>query len=213
MTTIDGPSAEFWEERYRSTDTGWGTRPNVVLREVLEQLAPTPGDALDLGAGHGGDALWLAGLGWHVRAVDVARTALDRIDAGAAAGGVADRVTTEAHDLSATFPDGEFDLVTASYFQTPVQIDRDAVLRRAAGVVRRSGLLVVVDHGSFAPWSWRPDDHPGFPTPDELAASIGVRGAGEWEVLTCAAPEREATGPDGERATVADTVVVARRTA
>ncbi|WP_028473609.1 SAM-dependent methyltransferase [Nocardioides alkalitolerans] len=213
MSTLDGPSAAFWDDRYRTADPGWGTQPNAVLRRLLDDLAPTPGDALDLGAGHGGDALWLAAAGWRVRAVDVARTALDRIDAAAAERGLADRVATEAHDLTATFPDGTFDLVTASYFQTPVKIDRDAILRRATDAVRRGGLLVVVDHGSFAPWSWRPDDHPGFPTPDELATSIGVDGAGAWELLVCAAPEREATGPDGEQAMVADTVVVARRTA
>ena len=41
--------------------------------------ALTPGRALDLGAGEGGDALWLAGQGWRVTATDVSQTACDRI--------------------------------------------------------------------------------------------------------------------------------------
>ena len=45
----------------------------------------TPGRALDLGCGEGADAMWLAGHGWRVTAVDVSQTALDRAAADAAA--------------------------------------------------------------------------------------------------------------------------------
>ena len=38
----------------------------------------SPGVALDLGCGEGGDAIWLARQGWRVTAVDVSATALDR---------------------------------------------------------------------------------------------------------------------------------------
>lgn len=90
----DTPSAEFWENHYLGTDPRWGTRPNAVLAEVVSALAPVAGSALDLGCGHGGDALWLASLGWQVRAVDVSATALRRVAEAARAEGVADRVTT-----------------------------------------------------------------------------------------------------------------------
>ncbi len=206
-------SAAFWENHYAGVDPTWGTRPNAVLVEVVTALAPGPGGggrALDLGCGHGGDALWLASLGWDVTAVDVSATALGRVAAGAAAAGLTDRVHPSRHDLARSFPDGTFDLVTAGYFHTPVEIPRDQVLRRAAEAVAPGGLLVLVEHASLAPWSWR-DGHEDvrFPSPDDVLASLELDDG--WRAERCHAPERTATGPGGETATVTDNVVAVRR--
>lgn len=205
-------SAGFWENHYAAIDDQWGTRPNAVLAEVVTALAPEPGGggrALDLGCGHGGDALWLASLGWDVTAVDVSTTALGRVAAGADAAGLAGLVHPSRHDLARSFPDGTFDLVTASYFHTPVEIPRDQVLRHAADAVAPGGLLVLVEHASFAPWSWGADKDVRFPTPDDVLASLRL-GDG-WRTERCHAPRRTATGPGGETATVTDNVIAVRR--
>ncbi|MEU3084666.1 MULTISPECIES: cyclopropane-fatty-acyl-phospholipid synthase family protein [Streptomyces] len=203
-------SAAFWEKHYASMDAQWGTKPNAVLTALLAGLAPAPGTALDLGCGHGGDALWLAAQGWDVTPVDVSQTALDRVAAGAAATGLTDRVHPQQHDLSETFPDGAWDLVTATYFHTPVTIARDSVLRRAAQAVAPGGRLIVIEHASTAPWSWQAGQDIRYPTPDDVIASLQLDDT--WAVERGDAPQRTATGPEGQTATVTDNVIAVRRT-
>ncbi len=60
---------QFWEQHYRGSGQVWSGRANPVLVDVVQRLPP--GTALDLGAGEGGDAVWLAERDWHVTAVDV----------------------------------------------------------------------------------------------------------------------------------------------
>ncbi|MTD13989.1 methyltransferase domain-containing protein [Nakamurella sp. YIM 132087] len=208
---------DFWEKHYRALDPGWGIRPNAVLLDMLARLDPPAGRALDLGAGHGGDAVGLAARGWTVTAADVAPTALARVTELAERNGVAAQVTAvhadlsdAATDLAAVTGGDVFDLVTASYFHLHDAAVRAHALRRAAGLLKPSGLLVVVDHASFAPWSWRGEGHPGFPAPEQTLAALDLPSA-EWTTEICENRERIATGPAGETAPVTDTVIVVRR--
>ncbi|MGL5850276.1 MAG: SAM-dependent methyltransferase, partial [Phycicoccus sp.] len=82
-------AATFWEDFYSGSEQIWTGRANPVLVDVATPL--TPGQALDLGCGEGGDAVWLAGRDWHVTAVDISATALRRVVEHATAAGVADR--------------------------------------------------------------------------------------------------------------------------
>lgn len=206
----DQSSEQFWERHYADVDPLWGTSPNAVLVEVVTTMTRTPGRALDLGAGHGGDALWLAGLGWHVTAVDVSGTALQRVEASARTAGLAQRVATEQHDLAVTFPASAFDLVLACYFHTPMAMDRAAVLRRAADALTLGGLAVVVEHASMAPWSWLGPGHHEFPTPQASLEALALPPEA-WRVERCEAFERTATGPEGQSAAVTDNVIAVRR--
>lgn len=210
-TTADTDSATFWEKHYARMDAAWGTKPNVMLKELVTAFAPTPGTALDLGCGHGGDAIWLAGRGWDVTAVDVSQTALDRVAEGAWAVSVAGRVHPVRHDLASTFPSGDFDLVCATYFHTPLDFPRTEVLRRAARAVRPNGLLVIIEHASVAPWSWQAGQDVRFPTPEEVLASLRLDEG--WRVERCDSPQRTAVHPQGQTATVTENVIVVRRIA
>jgi hypothetical protein len=119
------------------------------------------------------------------------------------------RITFERHDLAVTFPEGRFDLVAASFFQSPVDFPRAAVLARAARAVASGGHLFIIEHGSRAPWSWASADT-YFPTVEETLASLELDEA-EWERICVEAMEREATGPKGETAMLDDNVIFLRR--
>ena len=202
-----GSQAErFWEGHYRGHERAWSGRVNPVLADVAGSLPA--GTALDLGCGEGGDAIWLARLGWRVTAVDVSATALNRASVHAATAGVEACIDFQRNDLARTFPAGVFDLVSAQYLQSPVEFPRERVLA-AAQAVAPGGLLLAVTHASVAPWSWA-DPNTRFPTPEEALAALELDPK-PWRTERLGAPERQATGPNGESATVADNVIALRR--
>lgn len=203
----------FWEEHYRARHPATTQLlANPVLVEIASGL--TPATALDLGCGAGGDTLWLARAGWRVTAADLSGTATARLAETARELGLADLVHPERHDLAATFPEGRFDLVTALYFHSPFDLPRVRVLRTAALALTPGGRLLVVDHGSIAPWSWNqdPDDVVAVhhPTPHEVATGLALDPAG-WSIERAATPRRLATGPGGQTAEVVDNVLLIRR--
>ncbi|GFE19236.1 methyltransferase [Streptomyces glebosus] len=199
----------FWDDIYAARPAAGGPQPNARLTETVTDLPA--GDVLDLGCGDGGDALWLARQGWHVTAVDISAVAVGRLAALARSHGLDDRVTTVRHDLHKSFPPGGFDLVCAHYLHTPFDLDRATVLRSAAHALRPGGRLLVVDHGSAAPWSWNQDPDIRYPSPQEVAAGIDLAPQ-TWTVERADAPRRTATGPDGRTAEVTDHVLLIRRT-
>jgi SAM-dependent methyltransferase len=197
---------QFWEQHYGRADRVWSGRVNARLVEVASELAP--GQALALGCGEGADALWLAERGWQVVAVDVSATALQRAAADARRRHLLDRIDFQSADLSETFPGGTFDLVSAHYLHSPVRLERDTVLRRAADRLAPGGVLLIVDHGS-AP-SWSPHKHYPFPTIADVLAALPLDDPA-CERVRADSVERDAIGPDGQIATVTDNVIVLRR--
>ena len=200
---LSGASARFWEDFYRGRPAAWSGKPNSLLVEEVSDL--TPGTALDLGCGQGGDAIWLASLGWQVTAADVSATALAFAADRAAAAGVTEAIEWERHDLALSFPSGTFDLVCACYLHSPVRMPRERVLRSAAGAVAPGGALVVVGHAGSPSWS---EPHPEihFPTPQEVLDDLALP-AGQWEVKRSDFATRQLRGPDGEPATRPDNVL------
>lgn len=199
-------AAEFWEDFYATGRSRWSGNANELL--VAEVAGLAAGDALDLGCGEGGDAIWLAGEGWRVTGVDVSAAVLAFGEQQAAAAGVGGAIRWERHDLDESFPDGTFDLVTSCYLQSPVELGRTAILRSAAAAVRPGGVLVIVGHAG--PPSWDPHGHgAGLPGAGAVLAELDL-GDG-WDVERCADVDRPMRDPDGAPATRPDSVIRARR--
>jgi SAM-dependent methyltransferase len=196
----------MWNTRYQESDRIWSGRANARLVEVVADL--TPGRALDLGCGEGGDSKWLAQQGWQVVAVDVSDEALRR--AAADAGDVATRIDFQWHDLTATFPDGEFDLVSAHYLHSPVDWDRAGVLHKAAAALAPGGVLLIVDHGEPPPWARPEVHHHYFAPPGEVVDGL-VLDPERWDRVRVESVEREAVGPQGQVGSLLDNVIVLRR--
>ncbi|MGN6252981.1 MAG: SAM-dependent methyltransferase [Marmoricola sp.] len=199
-----------WNARYDERDRIWSGAPNAALVATVSDLAP--GRALDLGCGEGADSAWLAERGWRVTGVDVSTTAAERARALMTERGLADRVDIVVADLSRWLPEDDVDLVTASFLHSTVELPRTEILRRTADVIRPGGHLLVVGHAAPPPWSQHSDhhDHEWLTASAELAELALAPGA--WETVVCESREREATGPDGQAATLEDTVVLVRRT-
>jgi SAM-dependent methyltransferase len=131
--------AREWDERYAERQQ-WSAEPNALIAELLTGLPA--GDAVDLAAGEGRHALWLAGLGWRVTAVDFS-------DVGLARGRAqpdADRVTWVTADVTAWSCEPEsLDLVLVAYLHLP-EPDTTALFRRAVSWLRPGGRLLVLGH-------------------------------------------------------------------
>jgi SAM-dependent methyltransferase len=201
-----GEPAVFWEDRYASADKVWSGKVNHALVQVVSDLSP--GRALDLGCGEGGDAIWLAQQGWHATGVDISETAVGRATAAARKDGLENQVRFVAANLATWTSEDMYELVAASFLQSPVELPRVDILRRIAQQVVPGGRLLVVAHAAMPPWGRSGAHHHEFVSPSDEVASLGLDG---WTTEIAEIRSREATGPNGEKATLEDTVVLLRR--
>ena len=131
--------AADWDERY-AEDRQWSAEPNRLVAELLTDLPP--GNAVDLAAGEGRHALWLAGLGWRVTAVDFAGAGLAR---GRAQPGAESVTWVQADVLDWSAQPDSLDLVLVAYLHLPEHETR-SLLDRAVGWLRAGGRLLVLGH-------------------------------------------------------------------
>ncbi|MCK9250089.1 MAG: class I SAM-dependent methyltransferase [Solirubrobacteraceae bacterium] len=201
---------ESWERRW-SQALGRGAHavdrrpPNAHLLAEVADLRP--GRALDAGAGHGAETLWLAGRGWRVTAVDFSTTALDhaRSRAERAGADVAERVEWITTDLGTWAPPRDaYDLVACLYVH--VAGSAPEMVRRLAAGVAPGGTLLLVGQPPVDPSTGAPTRAAGqrqVSVEDALAALDAER----WTILV--AEER----PRGIGGGEVDAVIRARRVA
>lgn len=198
---------DFWDNLYKSRIGPSNGEPTATLERLV--TGRPPGAALDLGCARGDDVVWLAKQGWVAMGVDISSAALDLARANAAQAGVAAQTRFERRDLALEFPTGAFDLVSATFLQTPFEFPRIKVLQKAAGAVRTGGMLLISAHQRVAPWSWGdPDRH--LPDGPQRYAELEISPY-EWTEVFVGSLERSAAGPEGQTAQVIDAVVALER--
>ena len=207
MDTMDSSA---WNQRYADSELVWSAAPNIWVEHLTQDLPP--GKALDVAAGEGRNALWLAACGWHVTAVDFSTVALQRAASlaiqrlGDDAGNL---LTLEADVETWVPPARSYDLVLVAYLHLPAR-QRSAVMSAAAEAVAPGGTLLVVGH-DLANLS---SGHGGPQDPDVLYSPADIVADIELAQLTVARAEtavRSLTDAQGQPAEALDALVLAQR--
>ena len=191
-----------WDERYSTRELILTGRANQFVEAHLTDLEP--GTAIDLGAGEGRNAVWLASRGWTVTAVDFSQVGLDKAQQLASEHGV-DIVTVQA-DATTWQPDRPVDLVVLSYLQLPADQQR-IVLEHAATWLAPGGRLFVIAHDRS-----NVDRGYGGPPSAEVCYSVEdtVATLGGLDVITAEVAERHVETADGTKVAL-DALVIAQR--
>lgn len=196
--------ADFWDTRYGTTDFVFGTDPNDFLRDVAGQIPSGP--VLCLAEGEGRNAVFLAGRGHAVTAVDQSAIGLAKAQALAAARGVT--LTTAVADLSTYgIAPGAWSGIVAIFMHLPPALRRDLLARAAAGL-QPGGVFVMEAYApaQLAFGTGGPKDTALLPTLAQLRAELpGLEFVVGREV------ERDVVEGSGHTGRAAVVQVVARR--
>ncbi len=197
--------APSWEERYSGEQKVWSGNPNPQL--VAEASGLTPGTALDVGCGEGGDVIWLAQQGWRVTGADFSANGLARAAQHAAEAGVADRTDWWQVDARTFTADGRmYDLVT-THFLHPPDGGMVEVTRRLAEAVAPGGHLLIVGHAPSGVFTHLSTSHRNAMfLAEELLPAL----PDDFEALVVEQRPRMMTR-DGETVEVEDATLLARR--
>lgn len=205
-------SQQMWDDRYREADLIWSGKVNAALAHVAAGLSP--GKALDLGSGEGADVLWLAQRGWQTTGVDISPVAVFRAQQAARQRGISeDQAQFFTADLTTWKTSQAYDLVVSSFLHSQGDFDRAGILRTTKSYVADGGYLLVISHATFPPWAQahrdaEAEDHQHDATTPDSELELLQVDPSSWVVEVAEIRSRDATGPEGQQATLQDTVVL-----
>ena len=163
--------AEGWNERYRGSELVWSVGPNQFVEAELADLPP--GRALDLAAGEGRNAIWLARQGWQVTAVDFSQEGLDK--GRTLAGDLeVDWVCADATTWRRAEHEPAYDVAVIAYLQVTAS-DRRAAVRNAYDALREGGTLLLVAHDTtnLTEGTGGPQDPAVLMTAEDVLGDLG----------------------------------------
>jgi cyclopropane fatty-acyl-phospholipid synthase-like methyltransferase len=150
-TTCAAPS---FDELYARPTPAFGSAPTAALCAWLSACA-APGEALDLGAGAGRDALCMAQHGWRVTAIDRSARGIVRLREAAARRRLAHRINARIDDVRRLhWAHRKYDLVAAVTLLDHLEAhDMPAVWQAMIRSLGDGGVLVVEVHTTDDPGS------------------------------------------------------------
>lgn len=133
-------SNTFWDQRYSGDELAYGKAPNHFLSTMADQF-PSFGRALDIGAGEGRNALFLASRGLDVLAIDQSAVGMQKAQRLAQERGLT--LSSQAVDLQDFDADHDsFDVVSSIFVHLPATL-RAAVHQRVSAWLKPGGLFLL----------------------------------------------------------------------
>jgi len=144
--TLLDAQRRHWEREYAQPDR-FGRAPSFAAEAAAQAFAESGvRRILELGCGHGRDALFFAACGFEVDALDYAPTAVDELARRANTEGIGSRVRARTHDVRNVLPlaDASVDAVFAHMLLNMALVDDEiaALLEDIHRVLRDGGTLV-----------------------------------------------------------------------
>ncbi len=135
---------ERWDRKFAGSDFIYGTEPSPFLADNAE-LLPAQGKALDVAAGEGRNAVFLARQGLEVDAVDISEVGLDKARRFAVEAGVT--INTIVADLNDYVPaKNSYDVVVVfNYLQRDLIDDLKAALKPGGLVIYETYTVAQLD--------------------------------------------------------------------
>jgi len=163
---------------YKSEEHVFGVEPTAGVAAAMPSLKP--GTVLDLGSGDGRNALYLAGKGLDVLAVDIAPTSIANLTRYAARSNLQDRVKGVIADLETYEIEGVFDNVISTFTLHFLRADRFLPLMvRMLQATAPGGINVIEDFTQDGPL-YNPERPGHWIRSGELRTFYEDRG---WQVL------------------------------
>lgn len=191
-----------WDTRYSTAEYIWNAGPNQFVAAQFDG-APAVGTAIDLAAGEGRNAVWLAEQGWTATAVDFSSVALEKANRLARDRGVS--IETVVADVTTWEPAEPVDLVVMAYLQLPSKV-QVSVLEHAKTWLKPGGTLFLIAHDRN-----NVDNGYGGPPSIEVCYDLDrtVAALGGLEIEQAEVAERHVDKPDGHHVAL-DTLVLAK---
>lgn len=185
--------AQDWDARYAAGGLVWSREPNERVAAELVDLPP--GTAVDLAAGEGRNAIWLAGRGWSVTAVDFSQAGLDKGRRLAEGLDLAGDLTWVCADATTWQPGSPVDLVVVAYLQLPAD-ERRLAVRGAFTMLRPGGTLLLLAHDTtnLTEGTGGPQDPTVLMSAEDVLADLAGLGL---EVVHAGRVAREVTTTSG----------------
>ncbi len=146
------PAEDLFIDLYQRQMPGYGLRPSGELLSYLQQVRPT-GEAWDLGAGAGRNALTLAQAGLQVKAFDLSPTGIERLNQLAVELSLSRAIEAQVADIrELDFPIGALSVVVATTVLDHIPAgDSLAVWERIERSLARDGFVYAEVHTTEDP--------------------------------------------------------------